>query len=179
LLTPITLNGSGNDTLIVNDQGSSSGHFYEIGPTEVDRDFGAVRIIYSGMAFLQVKQSPITPFFTFPPLAKHLALPRSVKVGQLATLTGVLDEKARHDGLKLTVDWGDRSVPDVSMPGRAPFRRTHHYTKPGTYTVRVFWTDTRTSETNFRDLRLTVMAAKPSVVPVHHTRGRRVTAPRR
>jgi hypothetical protein len=54
------------------------------------------------------------------------------------------------------VDWGDGSAPEIGTPGRKPFHRSHHYTAPGTYTVSVIWTDTRTGASNFRDLRLTV-----------------------
>ena len=77
------------------------------------------------------------------------------------------------------MDWGDGSTPDVNKPGLKPFRRTHRYAAPGTYTVRAIWTDTRTGESNFRDLRLTVTPATPGAAPAGHARGRRVAAPRR
>jgi hypothetical protein len=109
-------------------------------------------------------------------------MPATVRAGEVATLTGRLDEAAphaKHAALELTGDWGDRSAPDVSQPGRKPFRRTHRYAAPGTYTFRVIWTDTRTGESNFRDLRLTVTAATPGAAPSGHGRVHRVAVPRR
>jgi hypothetical protein len=43
----------------------------------------------------------------------------------------------------------------------------------------VIWTDTRTGESNSRDLRLMVTAATPGAATSGHGRGRRVAVPRR
>jgi hypothetical protein len=79
------------------------------------------------------------------------------------------------------VDWGDRSTPDVSQPGCKPSRRTHRYVtrRRGPTPSAVIWTNTRTGESNFRDLRLTVTAATPGAAQFGHAWGRRVAVPRR
>jgi Ca2+-binding RTX toxin-like protein len=164
ILTPLTLNGnSGFDTLIVNDQGSTVGHFYGVTATTVTRQIGTdVTINYAGIDSLQLNKSPVPITFGhdpfFPPQVKNLAFPQSIRVGQLANLTGRLVDQNQGDTLSLTVDWGDGSAPTVIAPGRKPFHLKHKYAAAGTYTARAIWTDS-TGQSNFRDLALTVSPA--------------------
>jgi hypothetical protein len=183
ILTPLTLNGdSGFDTLIVNDQGSTVGRIYGVTTSTVTRLGGnAVTVNYSGIDALQLNRStaPFTfnpdPFF---PQVKNLTLRGPSRAGRSARLSGRLVDGDKGDVLSLAVDWGDGSAPDRSAPNRKPFARTHRYAAPGDYTVRVIWTDSA-GVSNFRDLRLTVAAAKPGAAPSGHARGHRLAAPRR
>src|SRR5262249_15288269 len=157
----VTVNGgSGNDKLTAIDFGSSTFHVYGVTATQVTRDFGEVTINYGGIENLEAIRSPAPfPPFTFPPLAKNLKLPSSIKAGSSATLTGHLADANGDKKLTLTVDWGDGSQPVVTKPGQKPFRVHHKFTQPGTYTVRVIWTDS-TGVSNFQELHLTVKSPK-------------------
>src|SRR5262249_31165971 len=183
ILTPLTLNGnSGFDTLIVNDQGSTVGRIYGVTTSTVTRLGGnAVTVNYSGIDALQLNRStaPFTfnpdPFF---PQVKNLTLRGPSREGRSARLSGRLVDGDKGDVLSLAADWGDGSTPDRSAPNRKPFARTHRYAAPGDYHGRVIWTDSA-GVSNFRDLRLTVAAAKPGAAPSGHARGHRSAAPRR
>jgi hypothetical protein len=161
---PVTVNGgSGTDFLQINDQGSTTGHLYGITASSVTRQFGnSVTINYSSIESLQVNKStaPIVfnpdPFF---PQVADLAFTDSIRAGEFATLSGRLVDGDAGDVLSLIVDWGDGSQPEESTPDREPFALTHTYDAPGTYTVRVIWTDSA-GESNFRDLTLKVKHAK-------------------
>jgi hypothetical protein len=161
ILGPVTFNGGlGSDTLIVNDQGSTTPHTYTLTSTSLTRSSTAdatVTIHFPGLEFLQVNKGPVAN--PHPPLAKGLALSKSVRPGQLARLTGRLKDGDPGDTVSLIVDWGDGSKPKQLAPDRRPFALKHRYTKPGTYTVRVIWTDS-SGESNFRDLTLTVKPGK-------------------
>jgi hypothetical protein len=89
------------------------------------------------------------------PAAKNLALTNSVKVGQLAILSGQLVDGDGDTKLKLTVNWGDGSQARQSQPGTKAFAVNHKYAHAGTYTVRVTWTDS-TGLSNSRDLTIKV-----------------------
>jgi hypothetical protein len=157
----LTLNGgSGFDSLTVNDQGSTTPHTYTLTATSLTRSSTAdptVTINFSGIDTLQLNEGPLT--LPHPPLARDLALTDKVRVGEPATLTGRLWDEDAGDTLSLAADWGDGSPPETITPDRAPFALTHAYAAPGTYTVRVIWTDS-SGESNFRDLTLRVGHAK-------------------
>jgi hypothetical protein len=161
ILGPVTVNGGlGTDTVNVRDNGSTTPHTYTQTATSLTRSAAstpAVTINYPGLEFLNVAKGPVVN--PHPPLAKNLALSKKVRAGGSATLTGRLEDKDAGDAISLTVDWGDGSAPQSSMPNRKPFHLQHRYTKAGTYTVRVIWTDSR-GESNFRNLPLTVRAPK-------------------
>src|SRR5262245_1802306 len=93
------------------------------------------------------------------PLARDLSLTKKIQAGELATLTGRLEDADAGDTLFLTVDWGDGSAVEQSTPDRAPFQVTHLYKDAGTYTVRVTWTDS-TGLSNSQDLTIMVKPAK-------------------
>jgi hypothetical protein len=162
--TTLNLHGSifGFDTLTVNDQGSTVGHFYSDDGLQITRDFGAVTINYTLMNFHTLNKSPFPgtfipdPFF---PAATDLALTDSIRAGQRATLTGRLTDVDPREVLSLTVDWGDGSPAEQSTPDRAPFRLRHRYDTPGTYKVVVTWTDS-VGRSNSQDLTLTVRPAR-------------------
>jgi hypothetical protein len=162
---PLTLHGgAGFDTLLVADQNAATGHFYsDDHVSQITRDFGAVTVNYSLMNTEQLIQSPKPnpgfvpdPFF---PQATNLALTDSIRTGQRATLTGQLVDSDPREVLSLTVNWGDGSQPEQRTPNRAPFRLTHRYDTPGTYKVRVLWTDSF-GRSNFQDLTITVRPAR-------------------
>jgi hypothetical protein len=182
--TPLTLNGNaGSDTLIVNDQASPIGHIYGVTATTVTRQVGtSVTINYGAMEFLQLNKSPVPIVFGtdpfFPPQAKNLALPNSIRVGRAAKLTGRLVDGNKGDKLSLTVDWGDGSAPQVSRPDRKSFSLKHKYQEAGTDTVRAIWTDSQ-GESNFRDLSLTVTPVRSGATLHGHAAGHRAAAPRR
>jgi hypothetical protein len=174
---PLTVDGSisGFNTLIINDQGSKTPHTYKQTATTLSRS-GAATISFFNVESLAVNKGVVSGSV---PAAQGLTLTKSIKAGHPATLSGHLVDAVGDANLMLTVDWGDGSTPDVSVPGSKPFRRTHRFAAPGTDTVRVIWTDTRTGESNFRDLRLTVTAATPSSAPNGHSGGRGFAVPRR
>jgi hypothetical protein len=157
---PVTVNGgAGGDILFVKDQGSTTPHTYTQTATAVTRSGGGgptVTVNFSSIEGLDLSKGPVAGN---PPMATDLTLTESVRAGELATLTGRLIDADEADVLSLTVDWGDGSDPDESTPDREPFAVTHAYDAPGTYTVRVIWTDS-TGESNFRDLQLTVSSAE-------------------
>jgi hypothetical protein len=161
---PLTLNGSafGFDQLIVNDAGAATGHFYSNDGSQITRDFGAVTINYSLMTGgVQLNESPLTPQFLpdpFFPAATDLALTRSLRAGQQATLSGRLIDADPREVLSLTVNWGDGSAPVHSTPNRARFHLTHRYETPGTYKVFVTWRDSLGRHRS-RHLTLTVQPA--------------------
>jgi hypothetical protein len=159
LLDPIkaalTLNGnSGFDTLTINDQGSKLAHVYNLTATSFTRSFNgpSVNIGFSPFESIQLNKGA---FVSSPPLARNLALRTKGHSGNVAALTGRLWDSDKGDVLSLIVDWGDGSDPAQVTPNRAPFRLSHRYAAPGTYTVRAIWTDS-TGQSNFRDLALTV-----------------------
>jgi hypothetical protein len=157
---PLTFNGgAGTDTLVVDDQFAATGHFYSDNHvSQITRDFGAVTINYSLMNSEQLIRSPKTvTFIPDPgfPQATNLALTNSLRPGQQATLTGSLVDTDPREALSLTVNWGDGSPLTQSTPNRAPFRLTHRYDTPGTYKVRVMWTDS-VGRSKFQDLTITV-----------------------
>jgi hypothetical protein len=161
---PLTLNGgSGFDTLDVDDVLAATGHFYSDNHfSQITRDFGAVTVNYSLMNTETLVQSPLQPAFTpdpFFPAATDLALTDSIRAGQQATLTGRLTDSDPREVLSLTVTWGEGSQPEQRTPNRAPFRLTHRYETPGTYKVRLTWSDSF-GRTNFQDLTITVRAAR-------------------
>jgi hypothetical protein len=162
----LQLNGNGgSDTLIINDQGSTSGHFYNVTASSVKRLVGhEATINYAAIDFLQVNPTHIIPPFTFPPAAKNLKFPSSIKAGQAATLTGRLTDADGDKKLTLTVDWGDGTQPTVVKPHQKPFSLKHKFTAAGTYTARAIWTDS-TGASNFKELRLSVTPkhAKPGL----------------
>src|SRR5262249_6602719 len=146
------------------------GHFYSDNHvSQITRDFGAVTINYSLMNSEQLIQSPKPPTFVDPgfPQATDLALTDSIRAGQQATLTGRLVDADPREVLSLTVNWGDGSQPEQRTPNRAPFRLTHSYETPGTYKVRVTWTDS-VGRSNFQDLTITVRAARHDGDDGHH-----------
>jgi hypothetical protein len=162
---PLTLNGgAGFDSLVVDDSLAATGHFYsDDHVSQITRDFGAVTVNYSLMNTEQLIQSPKPnpgfvpdPFF---PQATDLALTDSVRAGQQATLTGRLVDSDPREVLSLTVNWGDGTQPEQRTPNRAPFRLTHRYETPGTYKVRLAWSDSF-GRTNFQDLTITVRQAR-------------------
>jgi hypothetical protein len=159
---PLTVDGQGGtDFLFVRDQGANQPHTYTTTTDAVLRSSandGTVTVGYAGLEALSVSKGPVIN--PHPPLAKQLALPKTATVGQHATLTGVLEDKDAKDSIKLSIDWGDGSKPQTSKPDRKPFAVKHKFTKAGTYTVRVIWTDS-TGESNFRELKITVKAAPP------------------
>jgi hypothetical protein len=161
--TPLQLNGnSGFNVLVVNDQGSSVGHFYAATATAVTRagNGNTVTVNYSGIQSLQVHKSPHPfafnpdPFF---PNVTGLALTGTIRAGKQATLTGRLIDEDANTTLSLQVDWGDGSDPEQSTPDRVPFRLRHRYAEAGDYVVRVFWSDS-SGQSNFQELPLTVTA---------------------
>jgi PKD domain len=157
----VTVNGqAGTDTLNIDDQGSLTPHVYTQTATTLSRS-GAATITFSGIENLQIHKGPQ---IAGAPHAKHLALTKSVKVGESATLTGRLEDPDKDVKLTLTVDWGDGSKPQTSKPGLKPFALKHKYVAAGTYTVRVIWTD-GTGQSNSQDLSLAVTPklAKPAL----------------
>jgi hypothetical protein len=163
---PLTLNGSpfGFDTLQVIDTFAATGHLYSNDGRQITRDLGAVTINYSLMNSVTLEQSPLPPHITFIPdpgfpAATDLALTDSIRAGQRATLSGRLTDADPREVLSLTVVWGDGSPAEQSTPDRAPFRLTHRYDTPGTYKVRVTWTDSF-GRSNFQELTLTVQPAR-------------------
>jgi hypothetical protein len=160
--TTLNLNGgAGFDTLTVNDQGSTTGHFYSDNGHQITRDFGAVTINYALMNLHTLNRSPLPPHFIPDPgfpAAADLALTDSIRAGQRATLSGQLTDADPREVLSLSVDWGDGSNPVQRTPDRAPFHLSHRYETPGTYKVVVTWTDSF-GRSNSRDLTLTVQPA--------------------
>jgi hypothetical protein len=158
ILGPVTFNGgSDTDFLIIQDQGSTTPHTYTQTATSLTRSAPGevtVTINFPGLEFLQVVKGPVGSA----PLAKDLKLTKSVKAGQLATLTGHLEDADAADTLTLTVNWGDGSKGEQVQPGRTPFALTHKFTKPGTYKVHVTWTDS-TGLSNSQDLTVVVTKA--------------------
>jgi hypothetical protein len=155
--TPLLLDGeSGTDFVSILDQGSTTPHTYTNTATTFTRSSSAdptVTVTFKSIEALDVFKGVVAS--TNPPLAKNLALSKKVRAGELATLTGRLEDADAADTLTLTVDWGDGSEPSVTAPGRDPFTLTHAYAAKGNYRVRVIWTDS-TGESNFRELELKV-----------------------
>src|SRR5262249_59156134 len=101
-----------------------------------------------------------------------LAFSKTIKLGQLATLSGRLVDMDAKDQLTLTVDWGDGSAPQQIHPGRKPFALRHRFTAAGAHTVRAIWTDS-TGQAHSQDLQLSVAPklAKPGLAraaQAHH-----------
>src|SRR5262249_45927205 len=121
-----------------------------------------VTINYSRMNSHQLIKSP-KPIIFGPdpgfPQVTDLALTDSLRAGQRATLSGRLIDDNPDQVLSLTVNWGDGSPAEESTPDRAPFRLRHRYDTPGTYKVRVTWSD-GLGQSNFEDLTLTVQPAR-------------------
>jgi hypothetical protein len=148
----LTINGqNGSDTLIINDQGSTTAHVYTQTATTVSRD-GAATITFSSIESLQLHKSQVVGN---PPMVTDLTFPSSIQAGHFATLSGRLIDPDAGDTLSLIVDWGDGSKPTQITPDREPFSLKHRYKHAGTYTVRAIWTDS-TGQSNSRDLTLTV-----------------------
>jgi Ca2+-binding RTX toxin-like protein len=151
--------GDDFDTLIVNDQGSTTvSHTYTEKPFLFDRSGVGepnATVFFKADVELPLLNKGLVAGSA--PMVTDLALTESIKAGQSATLSGLLVDADAADKLTLTVDWGDGSKPQVSEPGREPFSLKHKYKKPGTYTVHVTWADS-TGLSNSRDLTLTVQA---------------------
>jgi hypothetical protein len=156
------LGGSGaSNSLFVHDEGVPVfSHGYQLLTNEIVRTGGGT--------------PPVTIFFSnIPPEAVHLfeggdaggpaaqdlALPRHVRVGAPATLTGQLVDADPSQVLTLTVSWGDGSRPQTSTPDRDPFAVTHTYASPGVYTVHVIWSDSH-GVSNSRGLTIRVLPAR-------------------
>jgi hypothetical protein len=93
------------------------------------------------------------------PKVQNLTLPKSVKVGEAASLTGTLVDADGDTNLTLRVVWGDGSKEEVFAAGTDPFDVQHVYAEAGTYTVHVTWTDS-TGLSNSRDLTIKVKKSK-------------------
>jgi hypothetical protein len=159
---------SGTDTLTINDSGSTTPHVYTQTPTTLQRS-GAAKINFFDIDILHIFKGPITGS---PPLATNVSLPKSIKAGQAARLTGHLSEADGDTKLTLTVDWGDGSQPTPIKPGQKPFSLAHKYAAAGTYTVRAIWTDS-TGQSNFQAMSLSVTPKPPKqglahAVKAHH-----------
>jgi hypothetical protein len=150
---PLTVNGSisGFNTLIINDQGSTTPHVYTQTATTLSRS-GAATISFFNVENLAVNKGPVSGT---PPAAADLALTSPVAAGQTATLTGRLVSSDAGGTLSLTVDWGDGSAPDHATPGTAPFALSHRYAAPGRFTARAVWADAA-GQSNSQDLPVTV-----------------------
>jgi hypothetical protein len=174
---PLIVDGSisGINVLIINDQGSKTPHVYTETATTLSRS-GAAPISFFNVESVAVNKGPV---LGKAPAAKELKLTRGPKGSRLVTLTGHLTDADRATPLALTVDWGDGTTPQTSTPNRKPFSLKHSFQGAGTGTVRVIWTDTRTHESNFQDLRLTATPATPSTAPHGHSRGHGIAVPRR
>jgi acrosin len=151
---PLTVNGSisGFNTLIINDQGSTTPHVYTQTATTLSRS-GAATISFFNVENLAVNKGPV---LGGAPAAKGLKLTPGPNGSRLVTLTGQLTDANPAAKLALTVDWGDGSQPQSIKPGQSPFSLKHQYARKGAYTVRVIWTDLKTGQSNSQDLRLTV-----------------------
>jgi hypothetical protein len=122
---PVTVDGEfGTDTLNINDQGSTTKHTYTITSSTIDRN-GAARITFASIESLKVNKGPIQGNA---PQAKALAIPRSIKLCQLATLSGRPVDADNGQNLSLDCRLG-RRLGTRSEPARpstvrtqAPFR---------------------------------------------------------
>jgi hypothetical protein len=160
---PVTVNGGGGtDTLVIQDKNAIGFHKYTTFADHFERTPNSAPIFWgAGLEFIDVQKGQ---FVGNPPLVKDLKFSASVQLGKAATVTGRLEDSDKADKLVLTVDWGDGSKPQVSMPDRAPFTLKHVFNKPGTYTVRVIWTDS-TGQSNHKDLTIKVSALSPATQP--------------
>jgi hypothetical protein len=147
----LLLLGGGNDTLNINDQGSTTPHVYTQTADTLSRD-GTATITFFDMTTMNVHKGVV---LGSAPQAKNLKVTQA-KGSRTVTLTGQLTDANPAAKLTLTVDWGDDSQPQTTKPGQSPFSLKHKYAKKGTYTIRVVWTDLKTGESNGEDLRLTV-----------------------
>jgi hypothetical protein len=156
ILGPVTVSGGqgGSNTLIANDSGSAPGHRYLNPPGRFLRFGGVPPQVIISFANIQVPRLIQNPGVGGP-AAQDLALPRNVRLGAPATLSGQLVDEDPNQVLSLTVLWGDGSVPDQLTPDRDPFALTHTYDRPGVYTVHALWTDSA-GRSNGRDLTLWV-----------------------
>jgi hypothetical protein len=102
----LTVNGGGGfDRLVVQDQGSHVAHTYTTTVTQVRRiseSTPTVIVNYAAIDSLQVNKGG--PTTIPPPLVKGLTLPKSVRAGKAATLTGRLIDPDGDKKLTLTVD---------------------------------------------------------------------------
>ena len=159
---------AGIDSLTVNDQGSITPHVYLQTANSISRD-GAATIGFFNIDKFTLNKGVVKGNA---PRAKGLAFSKTIKLGQLATLSGRLVDQDAKDNLTLTVDWGDGSAPQQSQPDRKPFALKHRFTAAGAHTVRTIWTDS-TGQSNSQDLQLSVApkVAKPGLAraaKAHH-----------
>jgi hypothetical protein len=150
----LNIDGQGGDnTLNINDQGSTVKHTYSDLPGRFARtNPGSLTINYT-----HVEHPHFNPGASndTAPMVVGLIFPTSVRAGRFATLRGRLLDPDKDDKLTLTVGWGDGSKPAHFSPNRAPFRLKHTYKRPGQYTAHVTWAD-NTGLSNSRDLNLVV-----------------------
>jgi hypothetical protein len=147
--------GGKDDTLTINDQGSTTPHTYTVGLGSVQRSCAAP-ISFTSIEGLTLNQGPLTGNTS--PQVESMAITQTVRMGQPATLSGRLADAVKADPIALAVDWGDGSAPTRATPRRKPFDLKHRFAEPGTPTVRVIWTDSR-GQSNFREMKIEVTPA--------------------
>jgi hypothetical protein len=152
--------GHATDTLNINDQGSTTGHIYNVTQGTFNSTYTrsapgtplVVTIVFSNILNLQRHDGPL---LGTPTQAAELSFPSTIAAGHFATLSGRLVGTGE---LSLSVVWGDGSPVAHRTPDLRPFRLKHKYAQPGTYRVRAVWTDS-SGQSGFRQLTITVTPA--------------------
>jgi hypothetical protein len=156
------VSGNASDTLTIDDQGSTTPHTYTItqnSPTDTFTRSApgtpTVTIMFSSSIHLNPEDGPKAGATA---MAAELAFPTTIAAGHPVTMSGQLEGTGE---LSLSVDWGDGSPAQQITPDQSPFRMKHKYTQPGTYHVRVVWTDS-SGQSGFREMTIVVTAGDGS-----------------
>jgi hypothetical protein len=159
LLEVISGSASASDTLNINDQGSTTGHIYNITPGATTSTYTrsapgtpTVTITFSNILNLQRHDGAL---LGSPTQAAELSFPSTIAAGRFATMSGRLVGTGE---LSLSVAWGDGTPPAHRTPDLRPFSVKHKYARPGTYRVLAVWTDS-SGQSGFRQLTITVTPA--------------------
>jgi hypothetical protein len=108
------------------------------------------------------------------PTLSGVSIDSSIKQGDLATLTGTINDPGTQDTFSLAVDWGDGSTPQTfnfSAGGATstPFSETHVYTKAGNLTASATVTDADNASSSPVNLGVMVQNVPPTLSNVSIT----------